>query len=293
MSLGFDQPLYILPFDQRESFQTTMFGWTGKLTLEQIARIAAAKKVIYDAFKVAVATRVPKDKAGILVDEQFGSLILRDATKQGFWTACRVEKSGQEEFEFEYGEDFTKHIEALRPTFCKVSVRYNPEGDRALNKRQAERLQRLSDYLHDTSRSLFMFELVVTAEKAQLRPSLMVQAIEQLQDAHVEPDVWKIEGLVSRADCGMIAAAARRGGREHVGCIVLGRGADDQQVRERLATASRVPGFIGFATGRAIFWNPLVAWRAKKITREEAVNDIARRYQEFVDIFEERKAYAA
>jgi len=306
MKLGFDQPLYILPFDHRGSFQTKMFGWTGKLTLEQTAQIAATKQVIYDAFKAAVAARVPKEKAGILVDEQFGSLILRDATKQGFSTACPAEKSGQEEFEFEYGEDFAKHIEAFHPTFCKVLVRYNPEGDRALNQRQADRLQRLSDYLHGASRSLFMFEMLVPAEKAQLarvngdkreydiqlRPALMVQAIEQLQDAKVEPDVWKIEGLARREDCQTIVAAARRGGRDHVGCIVLGRGEDDQQVREWLSTASTVPGFIGFAVGRTSFWNPLVAWRAKKITREETVNEIARRYQEFVDIFEE-KAHAA
>jgi myo-inositol catabolism protein IolC len=306
VNLGFDQPLYILPFDHRGSFQTKMFGFAGRLTLEQTAQIAAAKKVIYDAFQAAVATRVPKEKAAILVDEQFGSLILRDATKQGFWTACPIEKSGQEEFEFEYGENFTKHIEAFHPTFCKVLVRYNPEGDRALNKRQADRLRRLSDYLHGTSRSLFMFELLVPAEKAQLarvngdkreydiqlRPALMVQAMEQLQDAQVEPDVWKIEGLVRREDCRTMVAAARRGGRDRVSCIVLGRGEDDRQVREWLSTASTVPGFIGFAVGRTSFWNPLVDWRAKKITREQAVNDIARRYQEFADIFEE-KAYAA
>jgi 5-dehydro-2-deoxygluconokinase len=306
MNLGYEQPLYILPFDHRGSFQTKMFGWTGKLAPERTAQIAAAKQVIYDAFKAAVVAGVPKEKAAILVDEQFGSLILQDATKQGFSTACPAEKRGQEEFEFEYGKDFGKHIEAFHPTFCKVLVRYNPEGDQALNKRQADRLRQLSDYLRGTSRSRFMFEMLVPAEKAQLarfngdqreydmqqRPALMVQAIEQLQDAKVEPDVWKVEGLDRREDCQMIVAAARRGGRDHVGCIVLGRGEDDRRVREWLSTASTVPGFIGFAVGRTSFWNPLVAWHAKKITREEAVNDIARRYQEFVDIFEQ-KAQAA
>src|SRR5262249_16486715 len=153
------------------------------------------------------AAGVPKEKAGILVDEQFGAAILRDATTRGYVTACPAEKSGQEEFDFEYGEDFTKHIEAFRPTFCKVLVRYKARGDQALNRRQAARLKRLSDYLHSESRSLFMFELLVPPEKAQLeklkgdkkaydlelRPRLMVQSIEQLQDAQVEPDVWKIE----------------------------------------------------------------------------------------------------
>jgi myo-inositol catabolism protein IolC len=209
MRHGFDRTMYVLPFDHRGSFETGMFGWRGALSSEQTAQIAEAKQVIYDGFKAAIAAGVPKQKAAILVDEQFGAAILHDAEEHGFTTACPVEKSGQDEFDFEYGEDFARHIEAFQPTFCKVLVRYNPEGNLALNRRQSERLRRVSDYLHSNSRSLFMFELLVPAEKTQLekvggerrtydvevRPRLMVRAIEELQDAHVEPDVWKIEGL--------------------------------------------------------------------------------------------------
>jgi len=235
------------------------------------------------------------------VDEQFGAAILRDAKAQGYTTACPAEKSGQEEFDFEYGEDFAKHIEAFQPTFSKVLVRYNPEGDQTLNSRQSVRLKRLSEYLHrDESRSQFLFELIVPPEKSQLdsvkgdkkaydlelRPRLMAGAIQQLQEAHVEPDVWKIEGLDRREDCEKIVAAARRGGREKVSCIILGRGEDDKKVREWLITAAGVAGFIGFAVGRTTFWEPLVSWRAGKITRDAAVAEIARRYREFVDLFE-------
>jgi 5-dehydro-2-deoxygluconokinase len=299
MSVGFDKPLYILPFDHRGSFQTKMFGWKGKLTPEQTAQVAAAKEVIYDGFKAAVAAGVPQAKAGILVDEQFGAAILRDAPRHGYSTSCPAEKSGQDEFDFEYGEDFARHIEAFNPTFCKVLVRYNPEGDATLNQHQAGRLKRLSDYLHGSGR-LFMFELLVPAEKAQLdrvsgdkkkydlelRPGLMAGAIRQLQDAGVEADVWKIEGLDRREDCTKIVAAAHRGGRENVGCIVLGRGEDDTKVREWLATAAAVPGFIGFAVGRTTFWDPLIDFRAGKTTRAAAVAEVARRYREWVDIFE-------
>src|SRR5205823_6523467 len=186
---------------------------------------------------------------------------------------------------------------------CKVLVRYNPESDRTLNQRQAQRLKRLSDYLHGKGRSKYMFELLVPAEPAQLqrlggdkkaydlqlRPGLMAQAIQQLQDAGVEPDVWKIEGLDRREDCARVVAAARRGGRDKVGCIVLGRGEDDRKVREWLTVAAGVPGFIGFAVGRTTFWDPCVDFRAKKITREAAVAEIARRYREWVDIFEKAR----
>ena len=179
-------------------------------------------------------------------------------------------------------------------------VRYNPEGDRALNRRQAARLKRLSDFLIAKNRSRLMFELLVPAEKAQLdklkgdrqaydrelRPQLMVGAIEELQAAGVDPDIWKIEGLERREDCERIVAAARPGGRDRVGCIILGRGEDDAKVREWLATAAGVAGFIGFAVGRTVFWDPVADWRAKKVTREAAVGEIARRYHEFVGVFE-------
>jgi 5-dehydro-2-deoxygluconokinase len=234
------------------------------------------------------------------VDEQFGSAILRDAAKSDYLTACPVEKSGLAEFDFEYGEDFAKHVEAYNPTFCKVLVRYNPEGNQALNERQTARLKLLSDYLHAKTRSLYMFELLVPPEETQMdklkgdkkaydsevRPGLMVQAIHQLQDAGVEPDLWKIEGLDRREDCEKVVAAVRRGGRDRVGCIVLGRGEDAQRVREWLAIAAPVPGFIGFAVGRTVFWDALVEWRDKKTRREDAVNEISRRYRECVDSFE-------
>jgi 5-dehydro-2-deoxygluconokinase len=299
MSIGYDKPLYILPFDHRGSFQTKMFGWKGDLTAEQTAQVAAAKQVVYDGFKAALKGGVPESKAGILVDEQFGKAILADAAKHGYNSSCPAEKSGQDEFDFEYGEDFGKHIEAMNPTFCKVLVRYNPEGDATSNANQVARLKRLSDYLHSHGRK-FMFELLVPPEPAQLerlggdkkafdtklRPQLMVQSIHNFQDAGVEADVWKIEGLDSAEDCKKLVAAAHRGGRDKVGCIILGRGEDDVKVREWLKVAAPVNGFIGFAVGRTTFWDPLVDMRAGKITRDAAVAEIARRYREWCDIFD-------
>jgi 5-dehydro-2-deoxygluconokinase len=306
MSLGYDKPLYVLPFDHRASFSKEMFGWKGPLSPQQTAEIAAIKRVIFDALRSAAAGGVPKERAGVLVDEQFGAAILRDARAEGLITCCPAEESGQEEFEFEYGDDFARHIEEFDPTFCKVLVRYNPEGDPALNRRQAARLRQLSDYLHAHGR-LYMFELLVpptpaqlkrlagdrTAYDLQLRPALMVQAIHELQDAGVEPDVWKVEGLDRKEDCQRVVAAARRGGRDRVGCIVLGRHESDAKVELWLTNAAATPGFIGFAVGRTTFWNPLVDYRAGRIARDVAVARIAASYREWVHIFEEAKAGAA
>lgn len=299
MSIGYDRPLYVLPFDHRGSFQKKMFGWEGELSADQTAEIAKAKAVIYDGFKAALDQGVPKDRAAILVDEQFGAEILRDAHDKGFNTAMPAEKSGQDEFDFEYGDDFRKHIEDFDPTFCKVLVRCNVEDDAETNERQAQRLATLSEYLHGADRR-FMFELLVPATEgqlgsvggdkkryeAELRPDLMIRAVEYFQERGVEPDVWKIEGVDRREDCERIVAATRRGGRDRVGNIVLGRGENEQKVHEWLAAAAGVPGYIGFAVGRTTFWDAIQDWRNDKISRDEAVAGIADKYWGWVDLFE-------
>jgi 5-dehydro-2-deoxygluconokinase len=303
MITGYTRPLYLLPFDHRASYLSGLFGWKEPLNVEQMVTVAQSKQVIYAGFQQAIADQVLKDRVGILVDEEFGSAILRDAAGKGYITAAPVEKSGQEEFEFAYGEDFAQHIEAFHPTFAKVLVRYNPEGDAALNQRQATRLKRLSDYLHRTER-LFMFELQVPASPMQLeqvegdkyaydlqlRPRLMVQAMQALQNAGVEPDIWKVEGLDRQEDAVKVVEVARRGGRDSVGLIVLGRGAARDRVEHWLKTAASVPGFIGFAVGRTSFWQPLVDVLAKRISKEEAATHIAHNFEEWIRIFEEARS---
>ena len=302
MITGYTRPLYLLPFDHRASYISGLFGWNEPLNVEQTVTVANSKHVIYAGFQQAIADHVPQDHVGLLVDEEFGSAILRDAVSKDYITAMSVEKSGQEEFEFAYGEDFAQHIEAFHPTFAKVLVRYNPEGDAALNQRQASRLRRLSDYLHQTQR-LFMFELLVPPESMQLeqvegdknaydlqlRPRLMMQAIQALQDAGVEPDVWKIEGLDRQEDAVKVVEVARRDGRDTMGLIVLGRGAARDRVEHWLKTAASVPGFIGFAVGRTSFWQPLVDFEAKHISQEEAAAQIAHNFEAWIRIFEETR----
>ena len=306
MNPGSGKALYLLPFDHRHSYLAGLFGFKPPLSASQREEVIDSKQLIFEGFKQALAEGVPKEAAAILVDEEFGAHILSDAHRRGFVTALSVEQSGIDEFKFEYGDDFASHIEAFDPSFAKVLVRYNPEGDKALNLRQVSRLKRLSDYCQRSRRRL-MFELLVPATADQLartngdkdafdrqmRPPLMLQAIQALQAAGVEPDVWKIEGLDSRDDCERIVGMARRDRRDGVGCIVLGRGADEARVRSWLATAASVEGFIGFAVGRTTFWDAVAGYRARTLTRNEAASQIARRLRDWVDIFEQgREAHA-
>jgi myo-inositol catabolism protein IolC len=148
-----------------------------------------------------------------------------------------------------------------------------------------------------------MFELLVPATPAQMerakgdketydidfRPGLMARAITSLQEAGVEPDVWKIEGLDRRSDCERIVETVRRGGRSDVSCIVLGRGADERKVIHWLTVAATVPGFIGYAVGRTTFWDAVADYEAGKSTRQQASVRIAVRYGDWARTFEQNR----
>jgi myo-inositol catabolism protein IolC len=290
--LGYDERLYILAFDHRGSFEK-MVGNTG--------RVPGAKMLIWEGFQRAVADGAPKQAAGVLVDGQYGPDVARAAKDGGYKLAMPVEKSGQNEFDFEYGDAFGEKIEELDPDFSKVLVRYNPEGDQAMNERQIEKLRRLSEWLHQHHRK-YLFELLVPAEDAQLeqvggssdrydvelRPQLMMEAILQLQNGGVEADIWKIEGIDDREACNEIAQLVRRDGRERVSCVVLGRGASDEKVDEWLRAGAGLDGYIGFAIGRSIFADAVKAYAADPdgFDRAAAVAQIAANYRRFIDVYE-------
>jgi myo-inositol catabolism protein IolC len=306
MALGYDGKLYILAFDHRGSFQKKMFGIQGDPTEEETERIADAKRLIFEGMELSVQRGVDAAATGVLVDEQFGSDIPRRAKEEGLVLSMPVEKSGQDEFDFQYDDDFGTHISDHGVDFAKVLVRYNPEGDADMNQRQLERLKRLSDWLHENGVK-FLFELLVPGEQgqldsvdgdsdrydAELRPKLMKQAIQEIQDFGVEVDVWKIEGVDAREDAEALAQQARTGeGREGVVCVLLGRGASDEKVDHWLRQAAPVEGFVGFAIGRSIWWDALKGYLDGSLQRDAAAEKVADNYLRFVKVYDDAESGA-
>jgi myo-inositol catabolism protein IolC len=299
MTLGYDQKLYILAFDHRGSFQKKFFGIQGEPDAEQTAIIADAKHLIFEGMLQAVGSGADPSVTGVLVDEQFGSTVPAEAHERGLKLAMPAERSGQNMFDFQYGDDFGEHILKFDPDFTKVLVRYNPDGDAEENRVQLGKLKRLSDWLVEHDRK-FLFELLVPAEPSQLesvggdsdrydselRPELMRRALADIQDVGIVVDIWKIEGVDERSDCQMLVEQARSGGRDGVVCVVLGRGADDDKVDQWLQAAAPVDGFVGFAIGRSIWWDPLKAYVDGKIERSAGAKQIAENYLRFVQVYE-------
>ncbi len=298
MTLGYDGQLYILAFDHRGSFKK-MFGAGSDASPEQMDQLKSAKQLVWEGVQIALAEGAPADKVGVLVDEEMGSVVAEQAKAQGVTLAMPVEASGQAIFDFEYGDAFGEHIEAFDPGFSKVLVRWNPDDDPEAKQVQGERLKRLGEWLHANDRK-YLFELLVPASERQLtlvggdteaydtevRPYATLGAISEIQEAGVEPDIWKIEGLDRRRSCELLAALTRRGGRDNVVSVVLGRGADDAKVEHWLRQGAPVSGYAGFAIGRSIWRNEVDAWREGTMDREAAARGIAGNFRKFIDVYE-------
>lgn len=289
--------LLILAFDHRGSFMKKMFGISGRPpTEEETKNIAEYKMIIFEGFKRALEKGVPKEIAGVLVDEQFGTEVAQKAKAEGITFAMPCEKSGQNEFDFEYGEKFNEHIEKFQPSFAKVLVRLNPEDDAEMTKRQLERLKKLGDYLKSSNQA-YLFELLVPATDQQLqsvkdkaeydrevRPKLMIQTIKQIQAAGVDPDIWKLEGVEKPEDAEALAKQVQAEGRK-AGMITLGRGESKEKVKEWLSVGAKVPGVIGFAVGRTIFWEPLKGLKEGAHDKNTATEQIAQNYFDLAQLW--------
>ncbi|MBI4361245.1 DUF2090 domain-containing protein [Candidatus Micrarchaeota archaeon] len=293
--------LLILAFDHRGSFKQKLLGFPEPLSPEQLQKAIDLKTMIYEGFQKAIQMGVPKHKAGMLLDEEMGEKNLKDAKTKGYTVICPAEKSGQDEFDFEY-ENWKDHIRQIDATFCKVLVRYNPESDSKLNARQAARLKELGAFLKSIGK-LYLIEPLVPATDSQLkqlggdkakydselRPKLMVEMMRELQDFGVEPDVWKLEGVDRPQDAQALVNQARFGGR-NAGIVTLGRGESKEKVAEWLKVGAHIEGINGFAIGRTIFMDALKGFLEGKLSRQQAVQKIASTYKEFVDLWEsERK----
>ena len=305
-SSGYDKDLFILPFDHRSSFEAGLLDIRGRQAEPQeVEQLAGYKRVIYEGFLEALENGVPADTAAILVDQKYGEDVLADANTRGITTCTSVEKSGQPKFDFEYGDDFGRRLRDAAPNFAKALVRYNPEGDSGVNETQKRRLKVLSDHAHSAGYK-FMFELLVPATEGQLqsveqdrgvydrdvRPGLAMRAIRELQEAGVEPDVWKLEGVDDREAARGVVGQVQAGGRTRVGVIVLGRGEDEKRVQDWLTIGAQTEGVIGFAVGRTVFWQPLVAFKDGSISRAEAVSRIAGTYQRLYRLFVDTRSAA-
>ncbi|OGH02628.1 MAG: hypothetical protein A2798_03245 [Candidatus Levybacteria bacterium RIFCSPHIGHO2_01_FULL_37_17] len=305
--IGYNKPLYILPFDHRATFAVS-FGYssTQYLSLEQRDLIRDFKMLVYNHFKEIVHRKIPLGFAGILCDEEFGSDVLREAKGDGFITILTTEKSGQNIVEFEYGQEFGRHIEKYKPDFTKTLIKFNPEDPPDSREKQKRHIKILNDFSHENNYK-FLLEVLVLPTEQQLamvggsnesydkvlRADLTVRVISELQDYGIEADVWKLEGFSEKENYNKVVSAIQKDHRQNVSLIILGRGADEQHVEEWLKAGAGIPGIIGFAVGRTVFWDAWEKYYRKESYSEEALNNIPDNFIKFYNVFTEKSTSSA
>lgn len=297
-NLGYNKNLFILPFDHRSSF-AKLFGFTNaQLNPEEKKIITSAKEIIFMAFEKAISVGVSKEEAAILIDEEYGDKIIRDAISKNYNVILTTEKSGQKEFTFEYGDEFEKHIEKYAPHFVKALIHYNPNDDPLSKMRQQQKLEILSNYCHQNSYK-FLLEVLISPTELQLknvssniqrydveiRPNLTAKAIGELQNSHVEPDIWKIEGMESQDSYKIVILQAQKEYRKNVGIVILGRAENQEKVDRWIKVGRKIKGIIGFAVGRTVFWEPLTQYKNGNINKDTAIENISNNFLHFHNIF--------
>ncbi len=291
------EELYILPFDHRSSFYSNLFGFELPLRKKETALVKQYKIIVFRGFLKVYKEFVHKERLGILVDEEFGSEIIRTAKKMGINLCVSTEKSGKKILEFEYGNDLKKHLERIRPMFAKVLVRYNP-ANKNDNLVQLKRLKELSDFCKKSG-IMMMIEPLVIPTEAQLaqfkgdkkkfdlqkRPKLMLEMINEMHKVGIAPDIWKVEAVEKKADWENIIKAVKSKAHEDEKVIVLGRGESKQKVNEWLKLAAHFHDIIGFAVGRTVFFKPLMDHKNKKMTKKETIDMIADNYWKLIRLW--------
>jgi myo-inositol catabolism protein IolC len=299
--------LFILADDHRDSLEKELYKLTAPATPVQAARIRADKMLVYEALVDATRRLPDAAQAGILVDEEYGADVAELAAKSDglINLSMPLEASGKDWFEFAYGDDWKAHAAHFPTDHAKVLIRDNPSLAVPDRLQQAERLKVVSAWAIE-SRHHLIVELIVPSTDDDLksvggdrkryydevRPRLTLDVIGFLQDHGADPAIWKIEGMDATADAVAVADLAKRGGRR-ADCIILGRHASKEDLDHWLDVAAPLPGYVGFAIGRSIWWDPLAGHLAGTVSADLARHQIAENYLYFAHAYLDARGASA
>ena len=298
--------LFILADDHRDSLEKELYKLTAPATPVQAARIRADKMLVYEALVDATRRLPDAAQAGILIDEEYGADVAELAAKSDglINLSMPLESSGKDWFEFAYGDDWKAHAAHFPIDHAKVLIRDNPSLAVPDRLQQAERLKVVSAWAIE-SRHHLIVELIVPPTDDdlssvggdrkryddELRPKLTLDVVGFLQDHGADPALWKIEGMDATADAAAVVDLAKRGGRT-ADCIILGRHASKEDLDHWLDVAAPLPGYVGFAIGRSIWWDPLAGHFAGTISADLARHQIAENYLYFAHAYLDARAAA-
>lgn len=272
-----------------------VFAFDHRMQLEAIAKDVGVDDKKIGSFKelcLKAAHQVAGGNAGygILCDGRLGRDALYQAAGSGLWIGRPAEWPGSRPLTLEpdLGPDCGGLNEWPAEHVVKVLCFYHPDDDEAMRAEQEETVSRLFAAAR-RNRLEFLLE-VIPSKVAPIDDETTARIIDRFYEIGVYPDWWKLEPLKSEEAWRQATDAVKRHDPYVRGIVVLGLEAPQSELEESFRLAAGFDLVKGFAVGRTIFAEAARNWLAGKVSDEEAVADMAARYDALCRIWDKARA---
>lgn len=260
-----------------------------RMQLEEMADKAGAPRERLNAFKrlaVLAIARVADSEAGFgtLLDDVYGREAMFDAAKLGLWVGRPLEKPGSRPLRFEFSQDVGARIVEWPVTHTiKCLSFYHPDDPAALRSEQADTLRTLHEAARRVGRELLVE--IIAGKNGAVDDTTVARVLDELYEQGIRPDWWKLEPQTTAAAWRNIGDTIRKRDPWCRGIVVLGLEAPEDELAEAFALTSGESLVKGFAVGRTIFTEAAQNWLRNKMSDDAAVDDMARRFANLVDVW--------
>ncbi|MEK1929363.1 MAG: DUF2090 domain-containing protein, partial [Pararhizobium sp.] len=269
--------LMALAIDHRSQLEDLADG-----NADLLARIPAFKVL---AVKAAERIANGRPGFGMLIDDKYGREALFAAAKnKDFWIAKPIELPGSRPLQFEFSQDLGSRLIDWPVDHCiKVLSFYHPDDPAEMKVTQIAKLRSAFEAARKVGREILIE--IIASKHGKLDDQTIPRALNQLYDAGLKPDWWKLEPQASRNAWAAIDAVIEKRDPLCRGVVLLGLEAPYEVLKEGFAAARTSKTVKGFAVGRTIFADASKAWLAGAMTDEQAIADMAGKFEALVNLW--------
>ncbi|TGR24246.1 MULTISPECIES: 5-dehydro-2-deoxygluconokinase [unclassified Mesorhizobium] len=235
------------------------------------------------AVKAAAKVAAGRDGYGMLIDEKHGREAMFEFARHPFaWLGRPVELPGSRPLRFEFSQDIGSQLTEWPVDHCiKCLCFYHPDDPAELKEEQQQKLRALFEAARKVGRELLIE--IIAGKHGKLDDTTIPRALEELYALGIKPDWWKLEPQASSGAWAKIEAVILKHDPWCRGIVLLGLEAPQDELEAAFAATAKAPIVKGFAVGRTIFVHAAEQWLAGKMSDDEAVADMASRFEQLTE----------
>ncbi|WDZ76912.1 5-dehydro-2-deoxygluconokinase [Ensifer adhaerens] len=247
-----------------------------------LARIPAFKVL---AVKAAAQVAAGRPGFGMLIDDKYGrDALYATGAHRDFWIGKPIELPGSRPLQFEFSQDLGSRLIDWPVDHCiKVLSFYHPDDPAELKAQQVVKLRSAFEAARKVGREILIE--IIAGKHGKLDDQTIPRALNELYDAGLKPDWWKLEPQASRGAWAAIDAVIEARDPLCRGVVLLGLEAPYEQLKDGFAAARTSKTVKGFAVGRTIFADAGKAWLGGTMTDDQAIADMAGKFKALVDLW--------